>query len=176
MRLFHVSEESDIDVFEPRIPTRKDLDQSKGLVWAIEERCLPNFLTPRDCPRVCYHVGCETTDLHKQMYLSSELHSHVVVIEQKWFEVMKNTTLTIYEFDPAAFFLQDENAGYYVSESTVVPIAKWEVRDLFQELSSRGVDVRIVHDLWRIYDAIQHTTFHWSMCRMRNAEPRLREE
>lgn len=34
MRLFHVSEEDDISVFVPRIPTRKDLDQSRGLVWA----------------------------------------------------------------------------------------------------------------------------------------------
>ena len=48
MRLFHVSEESGIRVFEPRIPLRKDLDQTVGLVWAIDEKRLPNFLTPRD--------------------------------------------------------------------------------------------------------------------------------
>ena len=36
MRLFHVSEESGIRVFEPRIPLRKDLDQTVGLVWAID--------------------------------------------------------------------------------------------------------------------------------------------
>jgi hypothetical protein len=35
MRLFHVSEESDIEKFVPRIPYRKDVDQSKGLVWAL---------------------------------------------------------------------------------------------------------------------------------------------
>lgn len=54
MRLFHVSEEPDIKVFEPRLPTRKDLNQNIGLVWAIDEARLPNFLTPRDCPRVAY--------------------------------------------------------------------------------------------------------------------------
>lgn len=43
MRLFHVSEESDIQVFQPRLPTRTDLDLTKGLVWAIDEKCLPNF-------------------------------------------------------------------------------------------------------------------------------------
>ena len=36
MRLFHVSEESGIRVFEPRIPLRKDLDQTVGLVWAAQ--------------------------------------------------------------------------------------------------------------------------------------------
>lgn len=43
MRIFHVSEESDIQVFQPRVPTRTDLDFTKGLVWAIDDKCLPNF-------------------------------------------------------------------------------------------------------------------------------------
>jgi hypothetical protein len=37
MRLFHVSEESDIEKIIPRIPYRKDVDQSKGLVWALTD-------------------------------------------------------------------------------------------------------------------------------------------
>jgi len=61
MRVFHVSEEADILTFEPRIPDRNDLDKSKGLVWAITEQCLPNFLTPRDCPRVAFHAAETTT-------------------------------------------------------------------------------------------------------------------
>ncbi|WP_270181258.1 DUF6886 family protein [Alkalihalobacillus sp. CinArs1] len=172
MRLFHVSEETDIEVFEPRIPTRKDLDQTKGLVWAVEERCLPNFLTPRDCPRVCYHVGRETTDDDKQLYLSPQQHHHVVVIEQKWLEAMMNTTLVLYEFAPTSFQSFDENAGYYISEEAQIPIAKHKIDDLFQELFSYGVELRITHDLWEMHDAIQQTTFHWSMCRMRNALPK----
>lgn len=43
MRLFHVSEEPDIQVFYPRLPTRTDLNQNVGLVWAIDEGRLPNF-------------------------------------------------------------------------------------------------------------------------------------
>ncbi len=56
MRLFHVSEEKDIRFFDPRPVTRRDLDQSKRYVWALNERYLPNFLTPRDCPRG--HLAC----------------------------------------------------------------------------------------------------------------------
>lgn len=52
MRLFHVSEKGNIDVFYPRIPEREDFDKSVGLVWSIDEKHLPNFLTPRDCPRM----------------------------------------------------------------------------------------------------------------------------
>lgn len=61
MRLFHASEEGNIEIFKPRIPVREDMDKSAGLVWAIDERRLPNFLTPRDCPRVTYHRGPATS-------------------------------------------------------------------------------------------------------------------
>lgn len=50
MRLFHVSEEPDIPLFLPRTPARKDLDPSVQLVWAVDEKRLPNFLTPRTAP------------------------------------------------------------------------------------------------------------------------------
>jgi len=61
MRLFHISEEDNISVFIPRLPKRKDLDPGHGLVWAITEDCLPNYLTPRNCPRVTYHCNERTT-------------------------------------------------------------------------------------------------------------------
>lgn len=43
MRLFHVSEESDIKLFEPRIPIRTDLDPTTGLVWIINENAYRTF-------------------------------------------------------------------------------------------------------------------------------------
>lgn len=70
MRLFHVSEEPDITVFEPRLPKRADLDPAVGLVWAIDEARLPNFLTPRDCPRVTYHIGSKTTEAGRKLFFS----------------------------------------------------------------------------------------------------------
>lgn len=57
MRLFHVSEEPDIKVFVPRLPTRKDLDQNVGLVWAIDDARLPNFLTPPRLSTDCLSCG-----------------------------------------------------------------------------------------------------------------------
>ncbi|MCH1625264.1 DUF6886 family protein [Ferdinandcohnia quinoae] len=173
MRLFHVSEESDIEVFHPRFPTRADLDSTKPLVWAINELCLPNFLTPRNCPRVCFHVGPDTLERDKQLYLSSNSCPHVVVIESKWYEVMKNTTLYLYEFDPVDFALQDENAGYYTSEVTQKPTNRFVLNNLFEELFKRNVELRIVDGLWKMYDEIQNTSFCWSMCRMGFAQPRL---
>ena len=67
MKLFHVSEEADIEIFYPRIPARSDLDKNVGLVWAIDEERLPNFLTPRDCPRVTYHINKNTNETDKKI-------------------------------------------------------------------------------------------------------------
>ncbi|WP_054024794.1 DUF6886 family protein [Bacillus sp. FJAT-28004] len=172
MRLFHVSEESNITLFEPRIPSRKDLDQNKGLVWAINELCLPNFLTPRNCPRVTYHCNETTTDEHKMLYLSSKSINHVVAIEHKWFEIMRGTTLYLYEFDSDDFYGADKSAGYYVSEKTQIPINKITVNDLFGELIRRKVEVRMIDNLWDLSDKISKTSFNWSMCRMGFAEQR----
>lgn len=173
MRLLHVSEESNIEIFEPRIPYRIDIDNSKGLVWAINEKCLPNFLTPRDCPRVTYYRNDKSTDEDINKYFSSKTSTHVVAIEHKWFEVMKNTTLYLYEFDPSNFYLQDEIAGYYVSESSQIPINKIIITDLFSELFKRKVELRVVDSLWDLRDEIINTSLNWSMCRMGNATERL---
>lgn len=171
MRIFHVSEEDAIQEFLPRIPTRKDLDQSKGLVWAVNETCLPNFLTPRNCPRVCFRIGPNTSDADKQRYLSSNFH-HAIVIENLWFEALMKTTLYLYEFNPIDFHPQDENAGYYVSETTQIPVNRIRVKHPIQELFHRHVEVKFVDQLWEIHDEIQQTTLQWSMCRMRFARPR----
>jgi len=171
MRLFHVSEEPDIDRFVPRIPFRNDLDKSKGLVWAINEQCLPNFLTPRECPRVTYHAGEGTSEEDAARFFSSACR-HCVAIEHAWFEKMRETTLYIYEFDPANFTLQDTCAGYYVSERTEAPIGKMRIDDLFGALFALGIEVRLVNNLWRLADAVAKSTLEFSICRMTNAQPR----
>lgn len=172
MRLFHISEEPEIQVFEPRLPKRRDLNQEVGLVWAIDEARLPNFLTPRDCPRVTYHVGGFTTEYDKERFFSSSSMTHAIVIESKWFHAMKNTSLYLYEFDPKDFVLQDEVAGYYVATVSQYPIAKYVLTDLFTELIKRNVEIRITDHLWDIADEVKKSTLNWSLCRMGNATPR----
>lgn len=173
MRLFHVSEEANIDIFYPRIPDRNDLDKGVGLVWAIDEDRLPNFLTPRDCPRVTYHVGKHTNEVDKKEFFTSTSRKHTIVIESKWFDRMKNTKLYLYEFEIKNFELQDEIAGYYISKTPQVPIAKHQISDLFSELIRRNVEIRIVDNLWDIADRVKSSTLNWSLCRMKNAEPKL---
>jgi hypothetical protein len=172
MRLFHVSEESNIDIFNPRRPERDDLDKSIGLVWAIDEKHLPNFLTPRDCPRVTYHIGENTSEQDKEAYFSSSDIQHVVIIENAWYKIMKDTCLFLYEFNPEGFELQDIIAGYYLSKSAQIPIAKYTITDLFGALFERNIELRVVSNLWDIAVRIKETTLNWSICRMGYAKPK----
>lgn len=170
MRLFHVSEEENIQIFEPRLPNRNDLDKTVGLVWAIDESRLPNFLTPRDCPRVAYYIGKKTTELDKKIYFTSSTVSHTLIIESTWFERMKNTTLYLYEFNVDDFVLQDDIAGYYVAKTTQIPKAKHQLNDLFSELLKRNVEIRIIDNLWDIANEVKASTLNWSLCRMGHAQ------
>jgi hypothetical protein len=171
VRLFHVSEEDNIQIFEPRLPRRNDLDKTIGLVWAIDELRLPNFLTPRDCPRVTYHIGKNTTKLDKKKFFTSSTVSHTLVIESKWLDKMNNTTLYLYEFDAKEFVLQDDVAGYYVATTAQIPTAKYQLKDLFSELLKRNIEIRIIDNLWDIANDVKLSTLNWSLCRMDNAKP-----
>ncbi|MBQ8508714.1 MAG: hypothetical protein IJ493_02290 [Clostridia bacterium] len=168
MRLFHVSEDPNLSVFEPRIPTRADLDPEVPLVWALDEEHLPNFLTPRDCPRVAYQTGVNTTDEDAARFFTPP-HRYTLVIESGWFPLFAQTTLWLYEFDPSGFIKQDDAAGYWVATTTQTPIGKLCVNDLFDELFRRNVELRVVENLWPIADSVQGSSLQWSLCRMRNA-------
>ena len=170
MRLFHVSEEENLQIFVPRPVTRTDLDLSKSYVWTVNESCLPNFLTPRDCPRVTWHLTDRTTAADRERFFSSAGQTHGVAIEWDWFGRMKNTVLYLYEFDPKAFALQDKTAGYFVSERTLCPTAIYRIDDLFAALAERNVEFRCVDRLWKLRDEIAQSTLNWSFCRMGNAQ------
>ncbi len=166
MRLFHVSEEQDIRIFHPRIPDRDDMDKSVGLVWAIDEKRLPNFLTPRNCPRVTYHINSNTSIDDRKKFFSSTSVEHAIVIEHEWYKAFCNAKLYIYEFDCSDFELQDEIAGYFVSKTTQIPVAKYIIDDLFEELIKRNVEIRITDNLQQIADEVKKSSLNWSLCRM----------
>ena len=70
LRLFHVSEESRIKVFNPRPVPSPDAGVAGEAVWAVDEVHLPNYLLPRDCPRVTFAANERTCSLIKIDFLS----------------------------------------------------------------------------------------------------------
>jgi hypothetical protein len=172
MRLFHVSEEPNISIFEPRSPERDDLDKNNKLVWTISEDRTMNYLTPRDCPRVTFYADKNSNKIDIERFMGTGKINAVIAIEQNWFHKMLDTSLYIYEFNTNNFTLQDETAGYYVSSKPELPINVRRVDDIFSELFKYNVELRVLPNLWGLSDAVSGSSLGFSICRMRNALPR----
>jgi len=171
MRLFHVSEDPNVAVFHPRTPRRAELDPNVGLVWSLTEPSLPNWLFPRDCPRVGYRICDKTTNEDKAKFFTSSAN-HVVAIEHGWHERQLKATLYVYEFEPENFYF-DEVAGFYVSQQSETPINMVIYTDLYAELFKRKTEVRLIENLWKLRDAVFTSSMtSWSFCKMANAKPR----
>jgi hypothetical protein len=164
--LFHVSEEADIQRFEPR-PSEYTVEP---VVWAIDADRLRNYLVPRDCPRVTYYAGPHTTAADKEQFLGS--HAAVVAIETHWLERVQRCRLYCYSLPRQTFERVDECAGYFVSRVAVAPTHVELVEQPISELERRGVRLRLVPDLWPLRDAVVASSLQFSIIRMRNALPR----
>jgi hypothetical protein len=164
--LFHVSEESGIERFEPR-----ESEYAEGLVvWAIEEDRLCNYLLPRECPRVTYYAGRETSAADVERFLGPS--PAVVAVESGWLERLRSCRLYCYHLPPETFECIDECAGYFVSQEPVVPALVQVIDDPMAELLGRGIELRFVPNLWPLRDAVVASTLQFSVIRMRNAKER----
>jgi hypothetical protein len=173
VQLFHVSEEPGIALFEPRLVPSPDAGVTGDVVWAIDEDHLPNYLLPRDCPRVTFRAGPGTTVRDIAGFFDNTDARRMIVLEQAWIARANNTVLYVYEMPVAPFVPADTSAGYFVSRYAVTPLSLREVRHPVAEIMDRGFEVRYVPDLWPISDGVRASTLDYSIIRMRNAKGRL---
>lgn len=164
--LYHVSEQADIARFEPRPSELVD----SAVVWAINDARLCNYLLPRDCPRVTFYAGPQTTADDARRFLQGA--AAVVIIEHGWLERVQNCRLCCYHLPPDRFELLDECAGYYVSRVSVTPTRIDVIDDVVSALQQRGVALRTVDSLWTFRDAVVASSLQFSIIRLRNARPR----
>jgi hypothetical protein len=168
--VWHVSERADIGVFVPRVPADECREGRDPLVWAIDSPHLPNYLVPRDCPRVAFHVLPDSSAADRRHFLGSQAHfHHVVAIESAWFSAASNATLWVYGFAPEDFSLIDPVAGYFVSRSTVRPIVQHRIEHPLAEIVALGVELRVLGDLRGLAQAVAASSLAFSCIRMRNA-------
>lgn len=170
-RLFHVSDNPNIKVFEPRQSPSYHKSINGNVVYAIADTLLHNYLLPRDCPRICFCSTNSTLELDKEKFFDNIQADFVLAIENKWYEKIQETTLYCYEFPLDDFILLDEEAGYYVSYKNVTPIAMQPVNNLVKELQSGNVELLIKDTLWALAKEISQSTLRYSLIRMRNAIP-----
>ena len=164
--LFHVSEEYGIERFEPRPSQYAD----EPVVWAVDADRLRNYLLPRECPRVTYSAGRETTTADVERFLGSS--SAVIAVESAWLERLRTCRLYCYHLPHETFQCLDECAGYFVCREPVVPTHVQVFDDVLAALLGRRVELRFVPNLWSLREAVVSSTLRFSIIRMRNALPR----
>jgi hypothetical protein len=164
--LFHVSEDAGIERFEPR----RSQSAADPVVWAVDADRLRNYLLPRECPRVTFYAGPETTVADVERLLGSS--PTVIAVESAWLERLRSCRLYCYHLPAETFECIDECAGYFVSRRPVVPVHVQLVDDVIAALLGRGVELRLLPNLWTLRDAVVSSTLRYSIIRMRNALPR----
>ena len=166
-RLWHASDQEDIQVFAPRpIPTAAS-GEPGGVVWAIDETRLVNYLLPRECPRVCFWRGPKTTDEDVARFLGATSHS--IVVEDRWMTEIRSSSIWLYELPRGHFKCLDENAGYYTSAVAVKPIRKEHVNNLPVVISARGAELKATGRLLELAAAVESSSLAFSIIRLRNA-------
>jgi hypothetical protein len=167
--LYHVSEASDIEVFQPRMPSTDSAVPQFPVVWAVDFSHLPNYLVPRDCPRVTFHRTNASSRQDEDRLLGCGGASHVVAIESAWYDRAVGSTIWVYEFSPEPFACADSTAGYYVSPVAVVPVCRRQVKNPIAELVHMGVELRVVPTLVALAKEVASSSLAYSCIRMQNA-------
>jgi hypothetical protein len=165
MNLFHISETPNIARFDPRPDENGHL-----VVWAIDIERLPNYLLPRDCPRVCARRTRDIPASDVETLLAGK--DYAIYVEERWRERISAAELFCYVFDSRGFECVDDNAGYYQSGNSVIPLGADRLTDLEKQIASHGVALCYVDSLWPIRDRVVASTLAFSCIRMHNTQPR----
>ena len=161
-----MSEEANLRVFEPR--RIESASVTDPVVWAIDEPHLVNYLLPRDCPRVTFGPGPNTSEVDRARFLTAGPR-RVVAIEAEWLTRAMNVVLYIYSLPAQTFELFDATAGYWLSREEVRPQGITVLPSALLEIARRGAEVRVLERLWPLHETVVSSTLEFSMIRMRNA-------
>jgi Family of unknown function (DUF6886) len=164
--LWHVSENPSIKQFEPHVSATASSPEPR--VWAIDTRHVPLYWFPRECPRGTFWATPETT-AHDAGLLDGSARVHIV--ERGWVGPMRTTRVYAYRL-PAASFAEDlEVGGYWLSRENVVPEDILELGDLVARHAAAGIELRVVDNLWTMWDRVVASSLEFSGIRLHNAVP-----
>lgn len=107
-------------------PDIEVFEPRQGVVWAVDEARQHVYWFPRECSRVTFWPPV------------------VHVITWDWLDALRTVDLYRYEFDPAGFEPRD---SFWVSSSTVAPLAVEAMGDLLALRRQAGIELRVVADL-----------------------------
>jgi hypothetical protein len=171
-KLFHVSEQNGLREFHPRPAPTPSPGLEEPVVWAVDEPHLPNYLLPRECPRVCFGPAPDMTPHDAQRFFPGRGPRRTVAVEEAWHDRIAACRLALYELPPQAFGLHDLDAGYWISFVRVTAMREIAIDDAPAELARRGANLIFLPSLWPLFDAVTQSSVSYSAIRMRNAQAR----
>jgi len=165
--LWHVSEDASIERFAPHVSATADLEEP--LVWAVDTRHLPLYWFPRDCPRGTFWSGAATEPADAERLLGGSPRVHA--IEQAWLDRMHTADVFAYRLQERTFVPHPDVGGYWVSRTTVEAIEVGPLGDLVALHDDAGIELRILSNLWQLWNVVVASTLEYSGLRLRNARP-----
>jgi hypothetical protein len=165
--LWHVSEDPTITRFGPHRARTALTDDA--LVWAVDTRHLPLYWFPRECPRCTFWAGPRTGDGDLLRFLDGQRDIRVHVIEENWFDRVRDARLYLYRLPIESFTESPEIAGYWTSRATVDPLEQVQIADLVGRHAAAGIVLRTVANLWPLWDRVVGSTLEFSGIRLHNA-------
>ena len=168
MDLWHVSEDDGIRRFEPR--ANPGHDSTEALVWAIDDAHVPAYWFPRDCPRGTFWASDATTDADVTRFLLGDRSLRVHAVQGDWLDAVRSERLVAYRLPPETFESYERANGYWVSRKPVTATEIVEVGDLLDRHAAAGIELRIVPDLWTVWQQVIESTLEFSGIRLRNLQ------
>jgi hypothetical protein len=169
--LLHFSEDPTITCFHPRPMATRPGEPPR--VWAIDEEHAFLYYFPRDCPRIAFWALPESNPDDIARYLGHTAARQVVAIESAWLERLLAGRLYVYRLPGQTFECIEAAIGHHVSHAAVAPISMEPLDHLLDRLVDAGCEVRVTPSLWPLRRALLSATLHYSMIRMRNAQPEM---
>jgi hypothetical protein len=168
--LWHVSENGAIPRFEPR--SNPEHDSPEDLVWAIDSEHVPAYWFPRELPRGTFWAVHTTTDEDIERFLTGDRARRVHAIESVWLSELRDARVFAYRLPPETFEPYERAAGYFVSREPVEPVEVVELDDLIARQAEAGIELRIVPELWPLWERVIGSTLEFSGIRLRNLKTR----
>jgi hypothetical protein len=165
--LWHVSENPAITRFDPHVSATAASDEPR--VWAVDTRHLPLYWFPRECPRAAYWATPRTTPEDTELLGGAR---RVHAIEERWLPRLRDTRAVAYRLPADTFVPDPDVGGYWLSRRPVVPLELVELGDLVARHEEADIDLRVVSNLWPLWDRVASSTLEFSGIRLRNARPR----